>query len=114
MESTSQMTGGKVEDRIKFLLECQSEVDSWLRGHFTSFATVSIPFIRGEVPYLSEFASTWSRTLPTNSLSCKGPDHIGPASWNNGKRLHAESDLWYSHGKLNYIQGTCLILVVRY
>ena len=45
----------------------------------TSLATVSMPFMRRDVPYLSSLFSRWLSTPVTNSLLWIGPDHMGPA-----------------------------------
>lgn len=65
--------------------------------------------MRGEVPYLSEFASTWSKTLPMKFLSCRGPDHIGPASYDDVETLH-ERRVYGTHMK----DGVAFRTLVRY
>ena len=48
----------------------------------TSVAKVTMPFILEEVPYLASLLSIWFSNRIVKSLSCKEPDHIGPATYN--------------------------------
>ena len=71
-----------------------------------------MPFILVDVPYLLSLLSTCSRTRETNSLSCIGPFHIGPATWFY-LRLSVESTE-YVQGKTHMERRTTFRAFVPY
>ena len=82
MKESGNSTRREIKRRIELL--CKAVNQTELLHDYkstTSFATVNIPVIRTDVPYLFELPSRWSRTLLTKSELCIGADHIGPATY---------------------------------
>jgi hypothetical protein len=110
VEKASNTTRGEVEMVWQFLkMSLVERTDTSFRRR-TSFATFSMPLIREKVPYRFSFSSTCIMTLPTKAGSCRGPDHMGPATLGIAvfKKVQFKRNFVDLHAGKSHILGICL------